>query len=131
MYYTKATRDGGTAVANQLVRYIFTNHPNLGPAQGRITSPQVFLNLPVTPGPNHDGGNVVIGPDRNVYTVLGDLNRIGQAQNFENGPSPDGTGGILRITAGGNTVGRWNNWKYTSSEQIFCIWYPQQFRNRL
>ena len=94
-----------TPIANQLVRYIFTNHPILGSAQGIITSPQVLLNLPVTPGPNHDGGKVVIGPDRNVYTVLGDLNRRTKAQNFEDGPNADGTGGILRITQDGRTVG--------------------------
>ena len=70
-----------------------------------MTSPELLLNLPVTPGPNHDGGKVVIGPDSNVYTVLGDLNREGQAQNFENGPGADGTGGILRITQDGITVG--------------------------
>ena len=106
LYYTKASiRDGGDAIANQLVRYIFTNHPILGSAQGRITSPQVLLNLPVTPGLNHDGGKVVVGPDRNVYTVLGDLNRRTKAQNFEDGPNADGTGGILRITQDGRTVG--------------------------
>jgi glucose/arabinose dehydrogenase len=106
LYYTKSdSTDGGTAVANQLVRYVFTNDPNVGPAQGTMTSPELLLDLPVTPGPNHDGGKVVIGPDSNVYTVLGDLNRQGQAQNFENGPAADGTGGILRITQDGFTVG--------------------------
>lgn len=57
-----------------------------------------LLNLPATPGHNHDGGKVVIGPDSNIYTVIGDLNRRGQAQNVETGPAPDGTGGILRVT---------------------------------
>jgi len=40
-----------------------------------------------------------------VYTVLGDLNRQTQAQNFENGPPADGTGGVLRVTQEGGTVG--------------------------
>lgn len=105
LYYTKANLDGGQPVANQLVRYVFTNNPNSGSAQGTITSPQILLNLPVLPGPNHDGGKVMIGPDRNVYTVLGDLNRGTKAQNFENGPNADGTGGILRVTQDGMTVG--------------------------
>lgn len=106
LYYTKsASGDGGSPVAHQLVRYIFTNHPSLGSAQGRMSSPQVLLNLPATPGPNHDGGKVVISPGGNVYTVLGDLNRNGKAQNFENGANPDGTSGILRVTRDGNTVG--------------------------
>jgi aldose sugar dehydrogenase len=106
LYYTKArSSDGGTPIANQLVRYLLISHPALGPAQGIMAAPRLLLNLPVTPGPNHDGGKVTIGPDRNVYTVLGDLNRETQAQNFENGPSPDGTSGILRVTQRGNTVG--------------------------
>jgi aldose sugar dehydrogenase len=106
LYYTKAqSSDGGTPIANQLVRYILINHPALGPAQGRMVAPKVLLNLPVTPGPNHNGGKVVVGPDRIVYTVLGDLNRETQAQNFEDGPSPDGTSGILRVRQHGMTVG--------------------------
>jgi glucose/arabinose dehydrogenase len=70
-----------------------------------MVAPKLLLNLPVTPGPNHNGGKVVVGSDRNVYTVLGDLNRQTQAQNFENGPSPDGTSGILRVKQYGKTVG--------------------------
>jgi aldose sugar dehydrogenase len=106
LYYTKAqSSDGGTPIANQLVRYLLINHPALGPAQGRMVAPKLLLNLPVTPGPNHNGGKVVVGPDRIVYTVLGDLNRQTQAQNFENGPSPDGTSGILRVDQRGKTVG--------------------------
>jgi aldose sugar dehydrogenase len=106
LYYTKAqSSDGGTPIANQLVRYLLINHPALGPAQDKIVAPKLLLNLPVTPGPNHNGGKVVVGPDRNVYTVLGDLNRQTQAQNLENGPSPDGISGILRVKQYGKTVG--------------------------
>ena len=110
LYYTKArSLDGGTPIANQLVRYLLISHPALGPDQGIMVGPRLLLNLPVTPGstdlPRHDGGKVAIGPDGNVYTVLGDLDRLTQAQNFENGPSPDGTSGILRVTQRGNTVG--------------------------
>ena len=79
-----------------------------------MTSPILLLNLPVTPGPNHDGGKVAVGRDGNVYTVIGDLaNRQTQAQNFENGPAPDGTSGILRVTREGSTVGYRCHWDYT------------------
>lgn len=105
LYYTISTEDGGTAVANRLYRYLLTIGPNLGPAQGTMTSPRLLLNLPVNPGPNHDGGKVLVSPSGYVYTVLGDLNRNGKAQNFENGADPDLTGGILRVTRDGNTVG--------------------------
>jgi aldose sugar dehydrogenase len=106
LYYTLAqSKDGGTAVANRLYKYILVIDPRLGPAQGRMSLSSLLLNLPVTPGPNHDGGKVAVGPDSNVYTVIGDLNRKTQAQNFETGPAPDGTGGILRVTQDGRTVG--------------------------
>ena len=105
LYYTAASSDGGSASANRLSQYILTIDPRLGPAQGRMSQVGTLLNLPASPGPNHDGGKVAIGPDSNVYTVIGDLNRKTQAQNFETGPAADGTGGIMRVTQAGSTVG--------------------------
>ena len=106
LYYTSASSDGGPAVANMLSKYALVIDPTLGGSEGRMTlSAGYLLNLPASPGPNHNGGKVAIGPDSNVYTVIGDLNRQTQAQNFETGPTPDGTGGILRVTQDGNTVG--------------------------
>jgi glucose/arabinose dehydrogenase len=105
LYYTLAD-DSGNAIANRLSKYILTIDSRLGPAQGRMSHVSTLLNLPATPGPNHDGGKVAIDPDANVYTVIGDLNRRTQAQNVETGASPDGTGGILRVTQDGSTVGR-------------------------
>jgi glucose/arabinose dehydrogenase len=105
LYYTESElNDGGTAIANRLYKYSFIDDPRLGPAQGKMFAPKLLLDLPVTPGPNHDGGKVVIGPDKNVYTVIGDLNRQTQAQNFEDGAEADGTGGILRVRQDGTTV---------------------------
>ena len=106
LYYTLAqSKDGGTPIANRLYKYTLTIGNNLGPAQGRMSFDSLLLNLPVTPGPNHDGGKVAVGPDGNVYTVIGDLNRKTQAQNFESGPAADGTGGILRVTQDDKPVG--------------------------
>jgi aldose sugar dehydrogenase len=105
LYYTQSTQDAGTPIANRLYRYLLTIGPNLGPAQGTMTSPKLLLNLPVTPGPNHDGGKVVVSPSGYVYTVLGDLNRNRKSQNFEDGRDPDGTSGVLRVTRDGNPVG--------------------------
>jgi glucose/arabinose dehydrogenase len=105
LYYTAASSDGGTASSNRLSKYTLVIDPTQGGSQGHMTLSAVLLNLPVTPGPNHDGGKVAIGPDSNVYIVIGDVNRKTQAQNFESGPTPDGTGGILRVTQDGKTVG--------------------------
>ena len=92
LYYTEAeSEDGGNPIANRLYRYTFTNDPLAGPAQGTMTSPTILLDLPVTPGPNHNGGKVLVGPVGGVvHVITGDLNRQTRAQNFENGPDPDG-----------------------------------------
>ena len=46
-----------------------------------------------------------MGPSGNVNVITGDLNRQTRAQNFENGPNPDLTSGVLRVTQSGATVG--------------------------
>jgi glucose/arabinose dehydrogenase len=70
-----------------------------------LINPSLILDLPAEPGPNHDGGKIVIGPDGNMYAVLGDLNHDGQLQNFPDGPPPDDTGSIFRInTADGSAL---------------------------
>lgn len=105
IYFTEAQSvDGGEPIANRLYRYSFIDDPRFGPSEGRIFSPRLLLDLPVLPGPNHNGGTVAIGPDNNVYLIIGDLNRQTQAQNIETGPPPDGSGGILRVTRDGKTV---------------------------
>jgi glucose/arabinose dehydrogenase len=59
-------------------------------------------DLPGLPGPNHDGGKILIGPSPNetgqyLYAVIGDLNHDGKLQNFKDGPDPDDTGVIFRV----------------------------------
>ena len=96
LYYTKAGGGGGgsQSLANVLYRYELLND--------QLANPKLLLNLPALRGPNHDGGKVIIGPDNNVYTVIGDLRtHRTQAQNVVNGPSADSTGGILRVTQDG------------------------------
>ncbi|HEX2558092.1 MAG TPA: PQQ-dependent sugar dehydrogenase, partial [Nitrososphaera sp.] len=65
---------------------------------------KLILDLPATPGPNHDAGKLVIGPDGMLYAVIGDQNRDGMDQNFENGPPPDDTSAIFRIDQNGNAA---------------------------
>ena len=68
------------------------------------------MNLPAnSPDPqgesNHDGGKIVIGPDHNVYTAIGDVGgHNGQAQNNKDGARLDATSGILRVTEAGQPV---------------------------
>lgn len=69
-----------------------------------LVDPVLVLDLPATPGPNHDGGILTFGPDDALYVVIGDLNRDGKLQNFPDGPDPDDTGVILRVDRDGRPL---------------------------
>ncbi|MGH9977140.1 MAG: PQQ-dependent sugar dehydrogenase, partial [Nitrososphaeraceae archaeon] len=62
-----------------------------------LTNPQLLVDLPAGPGTNHQGGKLKIGPDNQLYVVVGEMQREGQLQNFQSGPAPDDTGVILRV----------------------------------
>jgi glucose/arabinose dehydrogenase len=105
LYYTEAQDvDGGKPIGNRLYRYELVND--------KLINPKLLLDLPYLPGPAHDGGVVRIGPDNNVYVVVGNLlatalERLeGDSldQNVRNGRAPDGRGGILRVTQDGEIV---------------------------
>jgi aldose sugar dehydrogenase len=94
-------------LGNRLYRYEWLNNS--------LTNPKLLLDLPAIPGPNHNGGNIAIGPDNNVYLSIGNLNDkeiksyLTQAENSKEGNPPDGNlpdgrAGILRITQDGNVV---------------------------
>jgi aldose sugar dehydrogenase len=84
LYYTEAD-----PLRNRVYKYQWNGET--------LTNPTLILDLPAEPGPNHDGGKIVIGPDGYLYAVIGDLNHDGQLQNFPDGPPPDDTGSIFRI----------------------------------
>lgn len=96
---------GNEPLGNRLYRY------DLDEINSKLVNPKLLLDLPAIPGPAHNGGVVEIGPDNNVYVVVGDI--LGDrnvtsrtmAQNFQNGSIPDGRAGILRVTQDGETVG--------------------------
>ncbi|HKG32069.1 MAG TPA: PQQ-dependent sugar dehydrogenase [Nitrososphaeraceae archaeon] len=108
LYFTEAGASGsgtdGTIsstsepIGNRLYRYEWINN--------QLVNPKLLLDLPAIPGPRHNGGVVTIGPDNNVYTIIGDVDgHQTQAQNQESGEEPtDGTSGILRITQDGQPV---------------------------
>ncbi|MGH9975900.1 MAG: PQQ-dependent sugar dehydrogenase, partial [Nitrososphaeraceae archaeon] len=62
-----------------------------------LTNPQLLSDLPAGPGTNHQGGKLKIGPDSQLYVVVGEMQREGQLQNFQSGPPSDDTGVILRV----------------------------------
>jgi glucose/arabinose dehydrogenase len=89
-------------LGNRLYRYEWDNSSN------KLINPKLLLDLPAVPGPAHNGGKIVIGPDNYVYITIGDV--VGyesQTQNFDDGPeNSNGTSGILRVTQDGKEIGR-------------------------
>jgi glucose/arabinose dehydrogenase len=74
-----------------------------------LINPLLLLDLPADPikegRTDHNGGKVVVGPDNNVYLIVGEVGgHRTQAQNIADGPDPNGLGGILRITQDGKIV---------------------------
>jgi glucose/arabinose dehydrogenase len=71
----------------------------------KLVNPKLLLDLPAIPGPRHNGGAIIIGPDNNLYVPIGDVDgHTTEAQNIVDGGRPDATGGILRITQDGKPV---------------------------
>lgn len=98
LYYTESSTGADTfgsppPLGNRLYRFTWNG--------SALVDPMLILDLPVTPGPNHDGGVIVFGPDSKLYAVIGDLNRRGQLQNVPAGPAADDTSVILRLNDDG------------------------------
>jgi aldose sugar dehydrogenase len=106
LFYTEAKgEDGGDPLGNRLYRYEFEN--------GSLVNPRLLLDLPVAPGPYHNGGKITVGPDRLVYLIIGDLQNVDHNKSdnirlFQNQErieeEMDGRGGILRIDQDGNSA---------------------------
>ena len=90
---------------NKVVRYELDKENN------RLIFPKQILSVDSFPDESHVGGVVKVGPDDNVYVTLGDFSCTNcaqfetQAQNFEDGVSPDGRAGILRVSPDGDPIG--------------------------
>jgi glucose/arabinose dehydrogenase len=107
LYFTEAgSTKGDVPAGNRIYRYELVNN--------KLINPKLLLNLPAAPGPSHNGGKLMIGPDNNLYFPIGDLKSSAdfpskdfqtKAQNYVDGIDVDGRAGILRITQDGGVVG--------------------------
>lgn len=97
LYYTEA--QGGEPGASRLYRYELAND--------KLVNPVLLSDLPAVPGPRHNSGNILIGPDNNLYVSVGDLDgHITLAQNVNGASGVDGSSSILKITQDGQPVGQ-------------------------
>src|SRR5919206_4468725 len=60
---------GHDPIGNRLYRYEFDSNT------GKLVNPMLLLDLPAVPGPPHNGGKIIIGPDKNVYIGIGDVGK--------------------------------------------------------
>lgn len=93
---TNSSEHNKGTVSNRLYRYELVDE--------KLVNPKLMLDLPGTPGPRHNGGAIIVGPDNNIYVPIGDVDgHTTEAQNILGIP-PDGSGGILRISPNGSSV---------------------------
>jgi glucose/arabinose dehydrogenase len=123
LYYTEAQdEDGDEGIGNRLYRYQLVDN--------ELINPKLLLDLPSSPGPMHHGGEILVGPDNNVYLVIGEVgatDRIdSKAINIKNGLSPDGRAGILRIRQDGQAV---SGHGILGNEHPLDLYYAYGIRN--
>jgi glucose/arabinose dehydrogenase len=93
-----------------------------------LVNPTLILDLPAIPGPNHDGGKLVIGPDQYLYAIIGDLNHDGKLQNFLDGPEADDTGVIFKVNPNDGSAAP-NNPFVNSGDSVLSRYYAYGIRN--
>src|SRR5919197_112960 len=89
LYYTEAKVDGEDDCPK--VSYCVLGHDPLGNrlyryelVDNKLVNPKLLLDLPAVPFPTHNGGEIIIGPDNNVYFTIGDVGNKGNAYGIRN-----------------------------------------------
>lgn len=104
VYFTRSSEANETIGArgeksggNVLYRYELVN--------SKLSNPELLLELSPRKKPSHNGGAIIIGPDKNIYIPIGDGDGDNTlAQNTIAGAPPNGTGGILAMNQEGSSV---------------------------
>jgi glucose/arabinose dehydrogenase len=116
LYYTE-----GDPIRNRIYKYQWNGETLINPA--------LILDLPADPGPVHNGGKIVIGPDGYLYAVIGDLNHRGQLQNFPDGQPPDDTASIFRINPEDGSAAPGNPFVSSGKDDGMSKYYAYGIRN--
>lgn len=112
-------------LGNRLYRYELVDN--------KLVNPKMLLDLPADPGPRHNGGDVLVGPDKNLYITVGDVDGANKGEqwqttslNYQDGAEVDGRGGILRITQDGSPEPEGGN---LGDEPPLNMYYAYGIRN--
>jgi aldose sugar dehydrogenase len=87
---------GHDPIGNRLYRYDYANDT--------LVDPKLLLDLPAIPVPTHNGGKIIVGPDENLYLIVGDLDYRTKTQNIPDEANSNGTSVIYRITQDGKAA---------------------------
>ena len=106
LYYTQSrTKDTGDLCDEVLQKEVMGNYLyryELSSNGTKLINPKLLFSLPATLSALHNGGKILIGPDNNLYLIVGDLRfQQTKAQNKINGTDPNGSSVIYRITLDG------------------------------
>ena len=116
LYFTES----GQTLRNKVYQYTWNGDA--------LVNPKLILDLPAIPGPNHNAGKLVMGPDHYLYVIIGDLNHDGKLQNFLDGPEPDDTGVILKVNPNDGSAAP-NNPFANSGNSVLSRYYAYGIRN--
>ena len=116
LYFTES----GQTLRNKVYQYTWNGEA--------LINPKLILDLPAIPGPNHNAGKLVMGPDHYLYVIIGDLNHDGKLQNFLDGPDPDDTGVIFKVNPNDGSAAP-NNPFVNSGNSALNRYYAYGIRN--
>jgi len=133
LYYTETDKEasdicpkpnyclpGTEPIGNRLYRYELTQDGT------KLINPKLLLDLPAIPGPGHNGGKMIIGHDKSIFLVIGDvMGDKAKAQNFEDGQESNIIGGVLRVDQEGHPLDH----GYLGSKYPLNLYYAYGIRN--
>ena len=84
-------------LGNMLYRFELSNDENT------LVNKKLLMNFSALPGATHNGGKMVIGPDNNIYLIIGDADaKATIVTNNKKNNKIDGRAGILALDHDGN-----------------------------
>jgi aldose sugar dehydrogenase len=105
LYYTESESDGNDAtegaapLGNRLYRYQLVDN--------KLVNPKLLLDIDASRGAAHNGGKMLVGPDNNIYLVVGDIaGHKTLTQNYQNATQFQSESSVIfRVTQDGESAG--------------------------